>query len=102
MKKNINIESLIIREINNKKALYFIQLFYADRPLLHIKNHTIINNAWVRLKELYNPSRLIIKFLLYKEFFNTSLNDFNFIKLFLNKVRKIINQLKSHNIQLLN
>jgi len=98
MRENINIESLIIWEINNKKVFYFIQLFYTDKPLLHIKNHIITSNAWIKLKELYNPFRFIIKFLFYKEFFNTSLNDFNFIKLFLNKVREIINQLKSYNI----
>ena len=57
---------------------------------------------WVRLKELYNSFGFIIEFLFYKEFFNTSLSDFDFMELFLNKVREMINQLKSYNIQLLN
>ena len=98
MRENINIEFLIIREINNKKALYFIQLFCIDGSLLYIKNHITVSNVWVKLKELYNPFKFIIEFLFYKEFFSTSLSDFNFIELFLNKVREMVDQLKSYNI----
>jgi len=51
---------------------------------------------------LYNPFGFTIKFLFYKEFFSTFLSDFDFMELFLNKVKEMVDQLKSYNIQLPN
>ena len=100
MRENIDINAQSLAAAANNKALYSIQLLCADGPLLYIKDHTTASAAWARLKELYNPKGFTTEFLVCKEFFSTTLSDFDSMEMFLNKVREIVDQLKSHDIEL--
>ncbi|KAJ5767425.1 hypothetical protein N7533_000008 [Penicillium manginii] len=91
-----------ITPAKNRKALAIIKLLCDDNPLLYIKDETSAIQAWNTLKELFNPKGFTTEFLVLKEFFNTTLGDFDTMEQYLNKVKLLINDLKSKDIILPN
>jgi hypothetical protein len=60
----------------NDKALAIIKLLCEDGPLLQIKDIARAKEAWIRLQDLYNPKGFTTENLNLKDFFNTTLDDF--------------------------
>lgn len=88
--------------LDNNKALATLQLLCTKEPLLHIKGKTSCKKAWKALEDHYKPLGFIIEFLLLREFFNSFIEDFNFVEEYLNKVKFITNELKLNKVELLN
>jgi hypothetical protein len=93
---NGDLENLIPN--NNRKANAFLHLIYKEGPLIHIKHKNDALESWNTLKELYNPSSFIIEYLIFKEFFNTTLKEYNTIEEYLNKVKELLEKLKTNEI----
>lgn len=86
----------------NNKALSLLQLLCEDGPLLYIKDIYSAKEAWARLEDLYNPKGFTTEFLTLKEFFNNTLNQFNSMEEYLNKVKALVDDLKGKEILLPN
>ena len=97
-KDSISLKNKNLSAQANIKALSIIQLLVANSPLLHIKDYTKAYKAWEALKDLYNPKGFTIEFLVYKEFFETLLTNFDSIEAYLNKVKELLNILKLYEI----
>ena len=86
----------------NDKALAIIKLLCEDGPLLYIKDIASAKEAWQKLEDLYNPKGFTTEYLTLKEFFNTSLEEYNSMEEYLNKVKTLVNNLKGKEIILPN
>jgi hypothetical protein len=86
----------------NDKALAIIKLLCEDGPLLHIKDIARAKEAWIRLQDLYNPKGFTTEYLTLKDFFNTTLDDFQSMEEYLNKVKALVDDLKGKDIILPN
>lgn len=85
-------------ESKNNKGLAIIKLLCEDGPLLYIKDISMAKEAWEKLENIYNPKGFTTEFLTLKEFFNTSLEDFDSMEEYLFKVKALVDDLKSKNI----
>jgi gag-polypeptide of LTR copia-type len=65
---------------------------------MQIKHLNNAKLAWESLRNLYNSSGFTSEFLLIKDFFNITLNNFSNIEEYLNKVKEIIEELNSREI----
>ena len=86
----------------NRAAQATIQANYIKGPLNVLEN---IENAKVfqdLFKKMYRKKGFTSKFLILQDFFNKKLEDYSSIKLFINKIKDIDNQLKAANIYILN
>jgi len=72
-----------------KRGAYYI--------LIHI---TRAHKAWESLKNLYSSKGFSLEFLICREFFDTYMLKYNFIKKYLNKVKQLSDQLKAKNLEL--
>lgn len=77
----------------NEQALAVIQLYCEDGPLAHIQNIKDCQIAWQTLEELYSPNKSPTEFLLLNEFFNTSMDQFDTMEEYLDKIRALVNGL---------
>ena len=84
----------------NSKALFNIQLLVEDGPLLQIQHIMRAYEAQEFLKNLYSLKGFSSKFLICREFFDTYMLKYNFIKKYLNKVKQLSDQLKVKNLEL--
>jgi gag-polypeptide of LTR copia-type len=84
----------------NKEALAYIQLSLADGPLMQTKHITTAKAAWDALKNLYNSSGFSSNFLTIKALFNTTITQFSSIEEYLNKVKELIEELNSRDINI--
>lgn len=87
-------------EPKNNKGLAIIKLLCEDGPLLYIKDIDNAKKAWEKLESIYNPKGFTTEFLTLKEFFNTSLDDFDSMEEYLFKVKALVDDLKSKDITL--
>ena len=102
-KDGIDLKDLLsLTESQSLKVLATIQLLCADGPLLHIKDCKTPTEAWTSLKQLYNPQGFTTEFLICKDFFSTTLQEFDSMEAYLNKVKELLNSLSSHEISLPN
>jgi hypothetical protein len=65
---------------------------------MHIKDVNKAKEAWKKLEDLYNPKGFTTDFLIIKEFFNTVPNNFETMELYLNKIKELVDNLKSKEI----
>lgn len=86
----------------NRKALAIIKLLCDDSPLLYIRDENSAKKAWETLRDIYNPKGFTTEYLILKEFFNTSLEGFDSMENYLNKVKLLIDDLRSKEIILPN
>lgn len=84
----------------NEKALAVIQLYCEDGPLAHIQNIKDCQIAWQTLEELYSPKQSTTEFLLLNDFFNTSMDQFDTMEGYVNKIRALVNGLALTGYQL--
>jgi len=84
----------------NYKALSNIQLYCDDGPLLYIRDLESAKQAWDRLEELYNPKGFTTEHLTMKELWESHLENFDTMEDYLNKVKYIIDNLRSKDIEL--
>ena len=75
----------------NGQALATIRLLVEDGPLLQIQHITSAKEAWDSLKNLYSSKGFISEFLICQEFFNTTLDKYDSIEEYLNKVKQLNN-----------
>ena len=66
-----------VKEIKLKadRALALIRLSISDGPLLQIRNIITPLEAWNSLKNLYSPQGFSSEFILFKDLFNTTLEN---------------------------
>ena len=106
---SIRMEAGLIRErlsapltdeshLKNKEALALIGLHSADGPLLQIKHCNTALSAWNTYKKLYNNTGFSSNFLYIKELFNTSLENYNSMEEYLNKIKELYEELNSREI----
>ena len=91
-------DNTITSGIKNNKAVALIKLLCDDGPLLYIRNIQGANEAWKKLEDLYNPKGFTTEFLILKEFFNTKLDEYNSMENYLNKVKSLVDDLRSKDI----
>ena len=87
------------------KALSYIQLACQDGPLTYISNIDNPLEAWKYLERLYPPYGFSSEFILFKEFFETTLNGYasaNSVKDYLTTIKRVSTNLKAKNLELLN
>ena len=94
-----NIPPIISQDINDK-ALANIRLLIEDGPLLQIQYINTAKEAWDSLNNLYSSKGFTSEFLIYREFFNTTLDKYSSIEDYLNKVKQLSDQLKAKNLEL--
>lgn len=87
-----------INGIRNQKALGLICFLCDDGPLLYIKDMTSAKKAWEKLQELYNPRGFTTEFLTMKDFFNTTLEEFDSMEEYLHKVKTLVDDLRAKEI----
>ena len=87
-------------ELLARKAISIIRLFLGDRPLLQTKSVSNPSQLQNELKALYKPKGFSLEFLIYKELFsyNLSIIPKKDIELYLNKIIRLVNDLKARNI----
>jgi len=71
----------------DRKALSTIRLLVEDGPLLQIQYSTTAIAAWQTLEDLYSPKGFTSEFLICKEFFSTTLESFNSMEEYINKIK---------------
>jgi hypothetical protein len=91
---------IIVSNAIDTKTLATIRLNIADGSLLQIQNIETALEAWNALENLYSLKGFSSEYLIYKEFFNTKLSKHNSIEEYLNKIKKLVDQLRSKNISL--
>ena len=91
-----------VREIKLKadRALALIRLSISDGPLLQIRNIITPLEAWNSLKNLYSPQGFSSEFILFKDLFNTTLENSLSIEDYLNSIKRITDDLTSRNLKL--
>ena len=89
-------------QVKSQKGLALINLLCDDGPLLYIKDESSAKRAWEKLEEIYNPKGFTTEFLTLKEFFNTSLDDFDSMEEYLYRVKTLADDLRGKNIILPN
>lgn len=85
----------------NKKALISIKLMCGEGPVMFIKDVNMASEAWDILKSHYKPTSFTSQYILCKEFFNTILEDFDTIEAYINKIKLLLENLKTNDISLL-
>ena len=75
----------------DKKALSTIRLLVEDGPLLQIQYSKTALAAWQTLEDLYSPKGFTSEFLICKEFFSTTLESFNSMEEYINKIKQLSN-----------
>jgi len=84
-------ENLPVNLEIDRKALSTIKLLVEDGPLLQIQYSVTAKEAWQTLEDLYSPKGFTSEFLLYKEFFSTTLQSLNSIEEYINKIKQLSN-----------
>ena len=84
----------------NSKAMASILLFCTDEVQIQIADYTSAYLAWQALDRTYNRSGFITEYILLKQFFSTSLSQFQSMEAFLYKIRNLTSELENHNISL--
>jgi hypothetical protein len=84
----------------NSKAMASILLFCTDEVQIQISEYTSAFLAWQALEQTYNRSGFIAIYVLLKQFFSTSLNQFRSMEAFLYKIRNLRSELENHGIRL--
>ena len=83
------------------KALALIRLAIEDEPLLQIRNLATPQDAWNGLKKLYSPKGFSSEFLLFKEFFDTTLaNSSNSVEDYINTITRLTDDLNTRDLKL--
>ena len=83
------------------KALALIRLAIEDGPLLQIRNLITPQDAWEGLKKLYSPKGFSSEFLLFKEFFDTTLvNSSNSVETYINTITRLTDDLNARDLKL--
>lgn len=95
-----NLDFQGLSAVNNRKATAYIQLMCEEGPLMHIKDKNTALETWETLKELYKPSGFTTEYLILKDFFNTTLEEYDTMEEYLNKVKQLTEDLKTNNINL--
>ena len=86
---------------NAEKALALIRLAIEDGPLLQIRNFATPSSAWDGLKKLYSPKGFSSEFLIFKEFFDTTLaNSNNSVEDYINTITRLTDNLDTRNLKL--
>ena len=96
------IEDISYTASKNNKAISIIKLYCEDGPLLYLRDIVSAKDAWYRLESLYNPKGFTTEFLTLKDFFNTTLSEFNSMEEYLNKVKSLVDDLTGKDIILPN
>ena len=111
---SIRVRALLIKEdlyktieeplisTKNNKAISHIKLLCEDGPLLYIRDIYSAFDAWKRLEEICNPKGFTTEYLTLKEFFNTTLEEFDSMESYLYKVRSLIDNPREKDIILPN
>jgi hypothetical protein len=84
----------------NSKAMASIFLFCTDEVQIQISEYTSAFLAWQALDRTYNRSGCLAEYVLLKQFFWTSLEQFQSMEAFLYKVGYLRSELENHNIRL--
>ena len=84
------------------KALSYIQLAYADSPLLYISAIETPLEAWNYLERLYTPGGFLSEFILFKEFFGATLSSLGTVENYLATIQRILTSLKAKKLELPN
>ena len=69
-------------------------------PTLQIRHEEYARPAWDKLKTLYDTQGFTSEFLLYNKFFNSKPENFKSLKSYLNKVKRLIEELKARDLEL--
>ena len=86
---------------NADKALALIRLAIEDGPLLQIRNLLTPQEAWDGLKKLYSPKGFSSEFLIFKEFFDTTLvNSGNSAEEYINTITRLTDDLNARELKL--
>ena len=86
---------------NADKSLALIRLAIEDGPLLQIRNLITPQDAWDGLKKLYSPKGFSSEFLLFKEFFDTTLvNSSNSVEAYINTITRLTDDLNARDLKL--
>ena len=84
------------------KALALIRLAIEDGPLLQIYNLATPQDIWNGLKKLYSPKGFSSEFLLFKDFFDTTLaNSSNSVEDYINTITRLTDNLNARDLKLL-
>ena len=101
MKAVIENQQLVLLFNENQKTKSIILLNLIDDSLIQIRHIQHSYNIWKTLRNLYVSKRFNNDFYLCKEFFNITLKFCeNKIKVYINKIKRISDQLYAKNIQL--
>ena len=87
---------------DDAKALSYIQLAYADGPLMHISNFDNPTDAWNYLDRLYAPRGFSSEFILFKEFFGATLSSLGIVDNYLATIKRVSTNLKAKKLELPN
>ena len=102
MKTVIKDQQSVLLFNESQKAKSIILLNLIDDSLIQIRHIQHSYNIWKALRNLYVSKRFNNDFYLCKEFFNTTLKFCeNKMKTYINKIKRINDQLYAKNIQLL-
>ena len=94
-------ENLVAKNAESIKTTSLIKLNCYDEPLLQVQHITKSYEIWLALQNLYSFKGFSSKFLLCRELFNTSLESFDKMKIYLNQVKRLNDQLRAKDILLL-
>jgi len=82
-------------EKENKLAVGILKLYCSQDPLEHIKHLNVAKTAWETLKEAYKPEGFTTNHLLFKQFLQIQLSDFDSVDAFITKAKELVTDLKS-------
>ena len=88
--------------VKSRRALTLIRLYLDDGPLLNTKHITSPGSIIRTLKTLYEPKGFSADFLICQELFDTTLEKAKSIENYLNRIRRLSDQLQSRDIVLPN
>ena len=84
----------------DQQAKDLLILLLEDGPLQQIQYLETAYEIWKQLERLYNPKGFTSTFLICKEFFSLRFEDQELIEDFINKLKRLLDELKSREITL--
>ena len=84
----------------SKQALALILMLVDDYSILHIQYCQTAKSVWDTLENVYNPKGFTTSFLVCKEFLDLDLGKFKSMEDFVNKVKYLLDELRSRKLDL--